>query len=98
MVFTYEDGEKVDVEIPRIYYHGYRIISPKGKTIKYKESKNGFISFKINEKGTYTVKYLGTILETIASFIFNLTLCGIAVVLIISDNKKNVKHLHNKNK
>ena len=22
MVFTYEDGEKVDVEIPRIYYHG----------------------------------------------------------------------------
>ena len=98
MVFTYQNNEKITVEIPRIYYHGYRIISPKGKTIKYIENKNGFISFIIKEKGTYAVKYLGTNLEIIASIISKLTLFGGIIILIISDIKynKNVKHLYNK--
>ena len=42
MIFTYQDDKKITIEIPRIYYHGYRIISPKGKSIKYIENKNGF--------------------------------------------------------
>ena len=61
MIFTYQDDEKITVEIPRIYYHGYRIISPKGKPIKYIENKNGFISFIIKEKGTCNIKYKNNI-------------------------------------
>ena len=98
MVFTYQDDKEITVEIPRIYYLGYKIISPKGKTIIYSESKNGFISFNIKEKGTYTVKYLGTFYEIIANIIFKLTLfCG-TIILIISEMKykKNDKYLHNK--
>ena len=98
MVFTYQDDKEITVEIPRIYYLGYKIISPKGKTIIYSESKNGFISFNIKEKGIYTVKYLGTFLEIIANIIFKLTLfCG-TIILILSEMKykKNDKHLHNK--
>ena len=98
MIFTYQDDEKITVEIPRIYYHGYRIISPKGKPIKYIENKNGFISFIIKEKGTYTVKYLGTHLEIITSIISKLTLFGGIIFHIISNikYKNNIKHLHNK--
>ena len=98
MVFIYHNDKKITVEIPRIYYLGYRIITPKGKTIIYSESKNGFISFNIKEKGTYTVKYLGTKLEIMASIIFKLTIfCG-TIILIISEikYKKHDKHVHNK--
>ena len=66
------------LELPRIYYLGYKIISPKGKRIKYKQSEYGLIQITIKNEGIYHLKYTGTKL-----FEFFLVIKIVTVVFII---------------
>lgn len=74
-----EENSYTTLEIPRIFYYGYEIRLEKDdgkkKKIDYYENENGFIEFKINEKGNITVDYRGTILNRFSN--------AISVTLII---------------
>ena len=69
------DSVPTEIELPRIYYLGYEL-KINNKKIKIYQNKRGLISAKIKEKGTYQLKYKGTILTKISNFI---SLFGIIV-------------------
>jgi hypothetical protein len=49
----------VKLQLPRLYYFGYKIVDSKGHNIKYYETKYGLIGLNINKNDTYTLKYVG---------------------------------------
>lgn len=69
----------VKLQLPRLYYLGYKIVDSKGHYIKYYETKYGLIGLNINKNDTYTLKYVG-----IDGYIVALFLKGVSVLLIIS--------------
>lgn len=85
--------EAVNIELPYIYYLGYRVYV-NDQEISYTESDKGFIQISINTDAKITVKYTGTnamIISYIISFIF------ILVLLFISNYSK-IKAQLNKNR
>lgn len=79
----------VDLELPRIYYLGYKIVDNKGNKINYKKDKNGFIKIRVKKSGKYTVKYTGTTLYIIFKYITIITF--ILHLYIIKLSKKKDK-------
>ncbi len=69
------------LELPRLYYLGYKITDSKGNEIKYTEDKYGFISIKVNKNDTYTVKYVGTNAYKIA-FITKGVMCILILIYL----------------
>ena len=91
--------EAVNIEMPYIYYLGYRIYI-NDKEVPYTESNNGFIMINISEddcingRASITVKYTGTnamIISYILSFIF-------VLVLLFVANYSKIKSQLNKNR
>ena len=69
------------VELPRIYYIGYKIIDNNGNTVKYKEDKNGFIYMKVND-GVYSLVYEGTVGYKISFILKSVTIIFLVFVII----------------
>lgn len=67
--------------MPRTYYLGYQLTC-NHKKYKLKESKNGLLEAKINKKGTYTLKYTGTIYDKISKIIGIMTIIIVGVTYI----------------
>lgn len=80
----------VTLELPRLYYLGYKITDESGNSIKYYEDKNGFIKIKINQNGIYNVKYTGTNFYKIA-LVSKLILIISIIIYIIRYSRKGVK-------
>lgn len=55
---------KTQLELPRLYYLGYKITDENNNIIKYSESKHGLINVKV-KNGNYKIKYSGTVLYKI---------------------------------
>lgn len=70
-----ENGKKVILELPYIYYHGYET-KINGKKIKNQESDKGFLQVELNESGTLQVEYKGTIGEKIAMIVSLISFIG----------------------
>lgn len=62
-------NEKVEIELPRFYYLGYKIINREGNDIPYKESNIGLIKANISKDGIYELKYVNTKYYKIAKII-----------------------------
>lgn len=99
----YRAGEETTIELPYIYYIGYRIYV-NGQEIKYEESEKGFIQIKLNEKNDESklndydieVKYTGTnamISAFIVSCISFLVLVGINISKNYRKKYKKVEKL-----
>ena len=85
--------EETSIELPYIYYLGYRIYV-NDQEISYTESDKGFIQISINEDAKITVKYTGTN-AMIISFI--VSIISFAVLIFISNYSK-IKTQLNKNR
>jgi hypothetical protein len=89
------ETEEVTLELPRIYYLGYKIqlIEDNNKKIdlKYYENENGFITINVPQNGTLVVKYRGTILDNIAHIISIMT--TILFIIIVNKNNKKLKEV-----
>lgn len=72
----------VKIELPRLYYLGYKITNSAGKTIKYKENANGFIELEINRNDIYNVQYTGTILYKICAILKIITIIVLVTFII----------------
>jgi len=83
---------KVVLELPFLYYHGYTT-KINGKKVKNYESKNGFLCIETSENGKVEVNYTGTVIEKLSIAVSILTLSGI----IIYFYNKNAK-IQNKEK
>ena len=66
------------LELPRLYYLGYKIVDEDGNNIEYFKNENGFVSIKISENGKYYVTYPGTEANQIANVV-----CGVAIIICI---------------
>ncbi len=81
--FEIENIDNAILELPYIYYHGYTVKINEKKIDNY-ESENGFVCINLNETGTVTVNYTGTLLEKIAYIISGATI----VVAVVYSVKK----------
>lgn len=85
--------KKTSIELPYIYYLGYRIYV-NGKEISYTESEKGFIQVSIetsmceNETAQIRVRYLGTN-EMIIALMFSI----IAIIILIIIQNQTIKKL-----
>lgn len=95
-----EDKETLNLELPRLYYLGYKITltTKNGEKINlnYKNNKYGFIKITVPENGHIEMKYTGTLLYQVFSWIRNITiLIFIVVVIKYKYNQKKEKRLSN---
>lgn len=91
MEFSVNDiKESVTLELPRLYYLGYKIVDEEGKEINYFKNDKGLISIKLNKDGKYYVSYPGTTSYQIAKVvcIFTATICIIIIFLKVKSKKK----------
>jgi len=75
--------EDIVIELPRLYYLGYKIVDENGIKIKYFKNENGFISFNCSTEGKYYVTYPGTTASKIAIGITITTIIVISIYVII---------------
>ena len=61
---------KVVLELPFLYYHGYTT-KINGKKVKNYESKNGFLCIETTENGKVEVNYTGTVIEKLSKKVKN---------------------------
>ena len=87
-------GKDVTLELPRLYYLGYQIelTQKNGKKIEldYEYDKYGLIKITVPKSGYIEMKYTGTLMYQIFSWVRNL---GILVFIIIV-----IKYQYNKKK
>jgi len=88
LTFNVEETENLIIELPRIYYQGY-ILEHENEKIEVEESENGFVKVKIENAGTYSLKYVGTKNERIARIVAFLTLIICFVYLIQNKRKRH---------
>jgi len=88
------EGNKITIELPRLYYLGYSIKLDTEKEIKkiqYYENENGFIEIEIEESGILEVEYEGTKANKISNIVSILILILSICTLIYQKIKKNKK-------
>lgn len=76
-------SNSVTVEIPRIYYLGYKITDNDNNNIDYYENEYGFIELKLNNNGKYYVKYVGTLFEHISRIISIITIILLVILKFV---------------
>lgn len=81
--------KSITLELPRLYYLGYKIVDEDGNNIKYFENENGFVSIKISENGKYYVTYPGTEANQIANVVCGLTIVVCVLIFIIKRKEVN---------
>lgn len=89
------DSEEITLELPRLYYLGYKIIltdnNGKKQNIKYYENKYGFIEFTLKDSGLIEVTYEGTIASKISNYIPLLTIVSGLTLMVYKKKKWNFK-------
>lgn len=81
--------EKTTLELPRLYYLGYKIEDEDGHEIKYSKNKNGFISIVVNKEGSYYVTYPGTLGYQISKTIVIITSIVCITIIVLKKRKQN---------
>lgn len=85
-------SEDIEIELPYIYYLGYRV-KINGKKAKYTESEHGFVQINIdkelNEEAEITVKYLGTNEMIIAFAVSLVSTVSYAIFTIMAKRLKS---------
>lgn len=87
---TNKNNDNVKLELPKIYYLGYKIVFSSDnnkKIVNYEKSDNGFIMIKNNKTGIYLVSYSGTTEYNIMRII-RLIFIIILLFYITKTNKK----------
>ncbi len=85
------ESSKTTLELPRLYYFGYRIMQNTSdglRKIEYKENDKGFIELDLKSSGKVTVEYVGTKLYRVCRIIKFLTIILIGIYILIKLLKK----------
>lgn len=80
--FEVNTNEIVTIELPRIYYMGYKL-TINDEEVKLSESDNGFLQATISKNGTYELTYSGTKVMQIANVISVWSFLMIGYILIV---------------
>lgn len=91
---TSEEKETI-IEIPRLYYAGYKLTDNKNRNIDFYENENGMIEFIANN-GTFQLKYVGPLIYRLLVILRNIFIILILVQFIIKNLKLTV-YLQQKN-
>ena len=87
LVFEVNTSETMTIELPRIYYMGYRL-EVNGQEVELTESDNGFLQATLQEGGTYTLTYEKTIVMKVGNIISVVT--GIVCTILLIKKKRKV--------
>ena len=93
LTFEVNTSEAITIELPRIYYMGYRL-EINGQEIELTESDNGFLQATIKQSGIYSLTYEKTTIMKIAN-VLSIGTFIICIILIIK-TKRKVYLLENK--
>ena len=80
--------DEVLLELPRIFYFGYRLIHENGTILELYENENGFLETKIKDDGIYTLTYAGFPISRTISFVSCLLFSGFYIYMHLKS--KNV--------
>lgn len=81
LTFEVNTTEQMTIELPRLYYMGYRL-ETNGQKLELTESDNGFLQATVNQSGTYILTYQKTIVMKVAN-ILSLGTFIICIIMII---------------
>ena len=87
LTFEVNTSETMTIELPRIYYMGYRL-EVNGQEVELTESDNGFLQATIQESGTYTLTYEKTMVMKISNAISIVT--GIVCIILLIKKKRKI--------
>lgn len=93
LTFEVNTSEAITIELPRIYYMGYRL-EINGQEIELTESDNGFLQATIKQSGIYSLTYEKTTIMKIGN-VLSIGTFIICIILIIK-TKRKVYLLENK--
>lgn len=89
LIFEITSNDEQIIEIPRLYYYGYKLKDSENKNMKFYENENGFIEF-VGNSNTYTLTYTTPIAYKITTIISIITLLGIITYTVYK--KKSSKN------
>ncbi|MDO5481188.1 MAG: hypothetical protein Q4F60_02490, partial [Candidatus Saccharibacteria bacterium] len=75
----------ITIELPRLYYLGYKITTKSGENIPYVESPNGFVQIKISSPETITVEYTNTNLVKLSRFLAFATSLYLGYLIVLKN-------------
>lgn len=79
------------LELPRLYYIGYKLENDRGENVTIYENENGFVEVEIKEDGVYTLTYPGTKLDQISNVLSIVSVFGsILVYFLYLFSKKRI--------
>ncbi|MBR3135245.1 hypothetical protein IKG54_01615 [Candidatus Saccharibacteria bacterium] len=84
------DGD-ITIEIPRLYYLGYRVAVNDSSDVDYSVSPNGLVSISLGQDAHVSVKYVGTASSNIATAFSILTLFSFVSWVSFSSIRKSKK-------
>ena len=87
LTFEVNTSESMTIELPRIYYMGYRL-EVNGQEVELTESDNGFLQATIQESGTYILTYEKTMVMKMANVISIAT--GVVCIILLIKKKRKV--------
>jgi len=82
MQFEVKNIEETVLELPYVYYLGYKI-EYNGEKVDYYESENGFICITISDEGHVNTSYTGTTIMKISAIISLISAIGLVGYIII---------------
>ena len=82
--------EETIIELPRIYYLGYKLENSLGEKIPLEESENGFLQAKIEESGILSLSYQKTFIMKFSFILSMVTFLCLIIILIRSKDKTNI--------
>ena len=83
-------NNKMYVELPKIYYLGYKLTNKDNDNIKLYETERGMLGATLTKEGIYEISYTGTIYDQISNLIRKLCI----IIIIIYEVKKHEKNSH----
>lgn len=86
--FKVETDKSDKIELPLIYYKGYRAVDEQLKELLIQESDYGLVEVSVDKPAEVKVYYEGTIIQKISWYISLLSVLGLCVYIIYSKRKK----------
>lgn len=86
MEFTVSNSKNLIIELPRIYYKGYKL-TKNGEEVNFVNDPYGLISLRVRD-GEYKLQYTGTFLYNIFRVIRVVVIIVITIILCVMYAKK----------
>ena len=88
LIFQLTSSEKIELELPRIYYLGYELKNDNNQKIILRKSQNGLLEATLKQSGTYYLNYKGTLIWKISRIVSLFSIIIMIKIIYHPEKKK----------